>query len=78
MRQGQEQAGEKFAAPRKPAFCERLVTETLEQRNEPALVLQDLPLSSAPKRIKSLRRTALPSLSPRLDIRHHRLTKGLT
>ena len=49
MRQGQEQAGEKFAAPRKPAFCERLVTETLEQRNEPALVLQDLPLSSAPK-----------------------------
>jgi len=42
MRQGQEQAGEKFAAPRKTALRERLVTETLEQRNEPILVLQDL------------------------------------
>lgn len=42
MRQGQEQAGEKFAAPRKPALRERPVTETLEQRNEPTLVLQNL------------------------------------
>ena len=42
MRQGQEQAGEKFAAPRKTALRERLVTETPEQRNEPTLVLQNL------------------------------------
>jgi len=42
MRHGQEQAGEKFAAPRKTALRECLVTETLEQRNEPTLVLQNL------------------------------------
>jgi hypothetical protein len=42
MRQGQEQAAEEFAAPRKTALRERLVTETLEQRNEPTLVLQNL------------------------------------
>jgi hypothetical protein len=48
MRQSEEYAREKFAAPRKPALCERLVTETLEQGNELVLVLQDLPLSSAP------------------------------
>jgi len=42
VRQGKEQAGEKFAAPRKTALRERLVTETLEQRNEPTLVLQNL------------------------------------
>ena len=45
MRQGQEQAGEKFAAPRKTALRERLVTETFEQRNEPTLVLQNLAIS---------------------------------
>ena len=42
MRQGQEQTSEKFAAPRKTALRERLVTETFEQRNEPTLVLQNL------------------------------------
>ena len=42
MRQGQEHTGEKFAAPRKTALREGLVTETLEQRNEPTLVLQNL------------------------------------
>ena len=45
MRQGQEQAGEKFAAPGKTALRERLVTEILEQRNEPTLVLQNLAIS---------------------------------
>lgn len=42
MSQGQEQAGEKFATPRKTALRKRLVTKTLEQRNEPTLVIQNL------------------------------------
>jgi hypothetical protein len=39
MRQGKKQAGEKFAAPGKPAFGERLVTKTLEQWDEVILVI---------------------------------------
>jgi hypothetical protein len=39
MRQGQKQAGEKFATPRKPPLGVRLVTKTLKQRKEVILVL---------------------------------------
>jgi hypothetical protein len=43
MRQGQKQAGKKFAAPGETPLGECLVTKTLEQRNEAIFVLHDLP-----------------------------------